>query len=189
VLILLRHGRTAANASGLLQGRVDNPLDDVGEAQAAAAGAHIGMVDRVISSPLGRARQTAAAFGVPIDVDDRWVELDYGEWDGRPAAYVTRDEWAAWRADRNFAPPGGESHAQLGARVRAALEDLRAEAIERDVVVVSHVAPIKVALAWALGVDDDLGWRIHLTTASISRVRVDARGAVLLSCNERYSAR
>ncbi len=184
MLILLRHGQTAANASGLLQGRVDNPLDEVGRSQAVAAAQHIGQVDRVIASPLLRARQTAAAFERLVDVDDRWVELDYGDWDERPVVEVTAQEWTAWRADPSFAPPGGESHEQLGVRVRAALEGLRDEAIERDVLVVSHVAPIKIALAWALGVGDEVGWRIHLTTASISRVRVDERGAVLLSCNE-----
>lgn len=187
MLILLRHGRTAANAAGLLQGRADNELDEVGRSQAADAARHIGPVDRVVASPLLRARQTAAAFELPTDVDERWIELDYGEWDGRPVGDVTAQEWAAWRADPSFAPPAGESHAQLAARVRAALDDLQAEAAERDVLVVSHVAPMKIALAWALGVDDDLGWRIALTTASICRIRADrGGGTALLSLNEHH---
>ncbi len=89
-LTLLRHGRTTANAGGLLQGRVDHALDETGRAQAAAAAAVIGAVDRVISSPLLRARQTAEAFGLTPEIDDRWIELDYGEWDGRPIADLPR---------------------------------------------------------------------------------------------------
>ena len=61
MLILVRHGRTALNASGCLQGRIDEPLDDVGLAQAKAVASHVGPVDELISSPLVRARQTALA--------------------------------------------------------------------------------------------------------------------------------
>jgi broad specificity phosphatase PhoE len=66
MLILLRHGRTKANAGGLLQGRIDLELDDLGQQQAQAAAAAIGKADRVIASPLVRAQQTAAAFGQPV---------------------------------------------------------------------------------------------------------------------------
>ena len=75
-----------------------------------------------MSSPLGRCRQTAArvaeAVGVPVEVDERWIELDYGELDGRPTSEVPAETWAAWRADLEWGPPGGESIAALGRRVR-----------------------------------------------------------------------
>ena len=138
---------------------------------------------RVVSSPLRRARETAAVLGLPVDVDERWVELDYGELDGRPVAEVPPDLWRRWRADVDFTPPGGESLAALGRRVRAACEELAAEATEGDVVVVSHVSPIKAAVAWALGVGDELSWRLHVTPASVTRIAVrDGRG-VLTSFN------
>src|SRR3954451_21003920 len=89
VLILVRHGRTAANASGLLQGRLDLPLDGVGRAQVAAMAERVGRPARVVSSPLLRARQTAEAFGVPYEVDDRWEELYYGDYEGVSMTYVS----------------------------------------------------------------------------------------------------
>jgi broad specificity phosphatase PhoE len=183
VLVVVRHGRTAPNAGGLLLGRADPPLDEHGLEQAAALAAVVADATRVVSSPLRRARETAAALGLPVEVDERWVELDYGELDGRPIADVPAHLWRAWRADVGFAPPGGESLAALGRRVRAACEDLAAEAAETDVVVVSHVSPIKAAVAWALGVGDELSWRLHVTPASVTRIAVrDGRG-VLTSFN------
>ena len=170
MLILVRHGRTEANAGGLLQGRLDLPLDELGRAQAAAVGAVLSGVSRVVCSPLLRTRQTAEALGLPVTVDERWVELDYGEWDGQPLGSLPREAWATWRADIGFTPPGGESLLTLGARVREACADLCEEAAEHDVVVVSHVSPIKAAAAWALGTSDEITWRLFLSPASITRV-------------------
>jgi broad specificity phosphatase PhoE len=185
VLYVLRHGRTAANASGLLLGRLDPPLDDLGRAQAAAAALPLaGRVDRVISSPLLRARETAAAFGVDVEIDERWIELDYGDWDGRPATDVAPQEWAAWRLALDYSPPGGESLHQLGARVRAACLDVGADAQDGNVVVVTHVSPVKAALAWALGVGDEVAWRCFVATASFTRIGVDPSGPRLLAFND-----
>ncbi len=75
VLYLVRHGRTTLNAQGLLQGRLDPSLDEVGHLQAAAMAERIGEVDEVISSPLERATQTAAYFGKEPTIDERWIEL------------------------------------------------------------------------------------------------------------------
>ncbi len=84
VLVLVRHGRTAANAQGLLQGRLDLPLDELGHAQAAELAKALGRPSRVVSSPLRRSRQTAEALGVEVELDERWTELDYGDLDGLP---------------------------------------------------------------------------------------------------------
>lgn len=174
MLILVRHGRTAANAAGLLQGRKDNPLDELGVHQADAAAAAIGPVDAVVSSPLLRARETAAAFGGAVEIDERFTELDYGEWEARPVADVPLETWAAWRNDPDFRPPGGETLRELGVRVRAGLTDLIGAAGDRRIVVVCHVSPIKAAIAWALGVGDDATWRMWVGPASISEIGVRA---------------
>jgi alpha-ribazole phosphatase len=195
VLILVRHGRTANNALGLLQGRTDPALDDVGEHQAAALGRELAGVlaggARLVSSPLVRARATAQAIAADggedraVDVDERWVELDYGEFDGRPVRDVGADVWAHWRRDLTFAPPAGESLLTLFERVTGACEELLGEIAERDVVVVSHVSPIKAAVGWALGAGAGLSWRCHLDQAAITRIGIgtDAR-PVLRSFNE-----
>lgn len=186
MLLLVRHGRTAVNAGGLLQGRADPPLDGVGRAQAAALARLpvLRAAARVVCSPLQRARETAAALGPPVTVDERWIELDYGTWDGRPFGSVAPEDWARWRADLSWSPPGGESLADLGIRVRAAVADLAAEAADVDVAVVTHVSPVKATVAWALGTGDEVAWAIHLDPASLTRVAVGPHRAVVHSLNE-----
>ena len=88
MLYLVRHGRTHANAEGLIQGRLDPPLDDTGRRQAEAIAKLIGDVDEVIASPLLRAQETATFFGCPVSTDERWIELAYGEYEGVPIGEV-----------------------------------------------------------------------------------------------------
>lgn len=183
-LIVVRHGRTEANANGLLLGRLDVPLDEVGRAQAERLAAAVGRVDRVVSSPLLRARQTAEAFDVAVEVDERLIELDYGEFDGCALGDIPAAAWAEWRADITFAPPGGESLQALGLRVRESLDAITSTPSDETVVVMSHVSPIKAGVAWALGVDDQVTWRLFVAPASITRFEVSPRGAVMRSFNE-----
>ena len=185
-LFLVRHGRTAANAGGLLLGRADPPLDELGRAQADALAALVDAPSRVVSSPLQRCRDTAAAFGPNVEIDERWIELDYGEWDEQPIASIDRADWDRWRADLDFRPPGGESLRDLGVRVRDACADVADAARDGDVVVVTHVSPLKAAIAWALQVGDDISWRLHVTPASVTRVGIRATGPVLLTFNETH---
>lgn len=184
MLILVRHGRTEANASGLLLGHLDVPLDERGHEQAAQLGKALAGVDRIVSSPLMRCRQTAESIGGPVELDDEWIEVDYGEFDGQPLATAGRIVWDEWRRDPSWVPPGGESLQSLSARVAAACEALVGEAAERDVVVVSHVSPIKAATAWALAAGFALAWRSHLDQASITRVTITPAGPVLHSFND-----
>ncbi|MDY7104716.1 MAG: histidine phosphatase family protein [Actinomycetota bacterium] len=185
MLIVVRHGRTEANATRRLQGRLDLPLDEVGIAQAAAVAARIGPVDRVVTSPLLRARQTGDAFeAAERDVDERIIEIDYGPLDGTPLTEVPSSVWESWRADPSWAPPGGESLTAVDERVHRALDDLAADAAERDVVVVSHVSPIKSALTWALGVGTEVTWRTWVAQAAIMRIAISPRGPVLQTFNE-----
>lgn len=184
VLYLVRHGRTDANARGLLQGRLDPPLDDVGRAQAGAIARMIGEVDEVIASPLVRAQETAAFFGLPVTTDERWVELAYGEYEGRPAKSVPAEVWQGWRTDPEFATEGGESFGSLDGRVREACGEYVPAMGERDIVVVSHVSPIKAAVAWALNASLDIMFHCHLSQASVCRIGVGNFGPVLHSFNE-----
>lgn len=192
MLILVRHGRTPANAAGLLQGRLNQSLDEVGRLQAervaSAVRSSVTSVDKVIASPLMRAQQTAAAFGLPVDTDDRWLEISYGVYEGVAMSQVPRDVWNSWRHDPYFEPEGGESMWAMDQRVRAACQDLMDEAKEANVVVVSHVSPMKSAVAWALGTDLGISWRTHLAQAAVCRIEVRDSGPVLLSFNETPAA-
>jgi broad specificity phosphatase PhoE len=198
MLILARHGRTDANARGVLLGRADPQLDDEGRRQAACLGSGLAGIDvvRVVSSPLGRCLASAEAIAeglraaggtevkLDVELDERWIELDYGVLDGMPLVDVPGDSWARWRADVSWAPEGGESLAALGERVRSACDDLAGEAADADVVVVSHVSPIKAAVAWALGVGDEVAWRMWVAPASLTRIGVAGGHASLRSFNE-----
>ena len=171
MLIVVRHGRTEANASGLLLGRRFDPaLDEVGRRQAEVLAAAVPVSARVVASPLRRTRETAEVFGRPVELDARWIELDYGELDGTPLREVPSDVWAAWQADPSWAPPGGESLVDLGERVREACDALADEAAERDVIVVTHVSPVKASLAWALGAGDEIAFRAYVAPASITTI-------------------
>ena len=190
MLILVRHGESAGNAAGLLLGRIDSPLSDRGIDQARSLAPVVAGATRLISSPLARALDTAEALGtgLPVEIDDRWIEVDYGEYDGQPLGDVPAEVWAEWRADTTFTPPGGESLASAGARVRAACEELFADPDgpargDGIVVVVSHVSPIKAAACWSLGMGDEGAWRLYLANASVTRVAWGPRGPVLAGFN------
>lgn len=184
MLFLVRHGQTAANAAGLFLGRADPPLTDIGRRQADAIAAVLPRPGRVISSPLLRARDSAAAFGLPVEVDERWIEMDYGTLDEQPVASLASADWQRWRADVHHAPGGGESVAAVGQRVRKACAAAATDAARMHVVVVSHVSAIKAAIAWALGAGDEIAWRMWVDDAAVCRIAVGPEGPVLHSFNE-----
>ena len=108
VLIILRHGRTEANAQGLLLGRADPVLDDVGRGQAGPRPVRWPRPPRcrIVPSPLARRRATAEVMAgvlgadAPIErIDERWIELDYGELDGTPLCATCRRDLGGWRGD------------------------------------------------------------------------------------------
>lgn len=190
-LILVRHGQTDANAAGLLLGRTDPPLNEAGCAQAEAVAARVAGLgpERVLTSPLVRTVQTAeivaAACGLSVAVEDRLVEVDYGEYDGLPFSELPSDLVRRWRTEADFAPPGGESLASVGVRMAALSAEILAGLGNAPVVAVSHVSPIKAAVCWALGLPDLASWRMRLDNASMTRLAPGPEGPVLLSFNER----
>ena len=192
LLTLVRHGQTAANAQNLLQGHINHPLDEVGLAQVSLLGGalqKISPVSRVVASPLQRAQQTAQAITqglsqhIEVETDPRWIELNYGDFDGQPVSSVSPEQWATWRTDEHFRPPHGETLAELSVRVHEAIDALLADSVSAHIVVVSHVSPIKAAVAWALGVGVEVSWRTALDRASMTTVRFDAKHPALKTFN------
>lgn len=187
MLVLVRHGETLDNRAGRLLGRSDPPLTSLGRVQARAVAAVL-EPERpvaVYTSPLGRAVQTAtmigAACGAEVVVDPRLIEIDYGAWESRPLQEVPRDA-AAVASDPSATFPEGESLVDVGQRVVPLFEEL----LGRDelVVAVTHVTPVKAAVAWALGVGDEIAWRMHSSLASITRLGQGRGRPYLLSFNE-----
>ncbi|MCI3131794.1 histidine phosphatase family protein [Phenylobacterium aquaticum] len=149
MIYLVRHGQTVFNAEGRLQGHVDSPLTELGRDQARQAGAALARLTeggagwRIISSPLGRAQDTAEAIrqalGAPaIETDDRLIELSWGEWDGRLRADLKAQHPEAFgETGWAFTAPIGESFEAARARLGGWLGALPPEP-ERRIIAVSH---------------------------------------------------
>jgi ribonuclease H / adenosylcobalamin/alpha-ribazole phosphatase len=188
--LLLRHGQTALSVERRFAGRGDVPLTDVGREQAslaAAALAERGGIGAVVTSPLGRAVETAEAVaqrtGAMLAVEEDLAETDFGSWEGLSFGEVMDrwpDEMTAWLADAKAAPPGGESFAAVAARVDAALDRLLAAYRGQKVVVVSHVTPIKTIVCRALLAPTAALFRMHLDVASLTEAAWFADGPALV---------
>ena len=162
-LYLIRHGQTARNRDGLGLGWDDVPLTPLGELQVSALGRRLAAVplDRVFSSPLGRALQTAEALigghGIPIEIREELTEMDVGECEGLTFAEMQErfpEFLTAWRSESAAAVrmPGGESLADVAERVDPFLAELR-ETSAQSVAVVSHNFVLKVILCRLLQLD------------------------------------
>lgn len=162
VLILVRHGATAYNAEGRLQGRLDVPLADAGAAQARAAGAALaadyGAPDALLASPLARAWDTARlmgeAFGVEPSAEEALTQRSYGAWEGLTWDEVRSgwpEEFARRAAALDPRVPGWETSAAVGERVATALT---AACKGRELVVaVSHGGAMMYGCLALLGLD------------------------------------
>jgi broad specificity phosphatase PhoE len=186
VIVLARHGQTASNRDGRLQGHVDPPLTEHGREQAARLARAVGAATIVRTSPLLRARETAAAIaagiGATVEIDERLIEVAYGEWEGLSLTEVPAAAWAQLKADPDFRVPGGESLTEVAARISDFMAEFGAPGVH--VVAVSHVAPIKAAVTVALGISPELGYRMRLDVASVTRVGVRDDETYLASFNE-----
>jgi broad specificity phosphatase PhoE len=192
VLILIRHGQSTANVNSLLVGRIDAELTERGREQATALAYSLEKVEKCASSPLRRARDTAqlAMPHLDVEIDEAFIELDYGRHDGSAIPDVPASEWREFRESHSAALGGGESFADLDQRVHARLEVLRADKDSlmhdptRHLAVVSHVSPIKSAVAWALGVHGSITWRLRLDNASLTTIAVRDSGPYLVTYND-----
>jgi len=206
-VVLIRHGRTTANATGILAGRQGGVrLDERGVTQAAAVGTRLARVPLagLVSSPLVRCRETAAAVraaqlanGRPLDTEQLrpilergLIECDYGEWQGQSLKVLAKEKlWATVQHHPSAVEfPGGESMRAMQARAVSAIRAHDAR-IEREVgahavwAAVSHGDLIKSILAEALGMHLDHFQRIHVDPASVSVIRFTPSRPYVLATN------
>jgi probable phosphoglycerate mutase len=183
-LLLVRHGETSLTASRRYSGRGDVALSEQGEEQVRAVARRIAKLvtsagdslGAVVTSPLARCVSTASAIaeaagGVPVVVDDELIECDFGVWEGLTFAEVREQfpkEMARWLGTTSVAPPGGESFKAVGRRVERAVARLRETYVGQQVVVVSHVTPLKLILRDALAANDQFLFRCYLDPAGLS---------------------
>lgn len=198
-VILVRHGRTTANASGMLAGRLPGVLlDETGTTQAARTAERLADVPlaAVVTSPLERCRQTAKAIvaaqatGLRLATDKALTECDYGEWQGRTLKELAKEKlWSTVQSQPSaVAFPGGEAMAAMQARAVAAVRRrdalLEAEHGPGAVwVAVSHGDLVKSILADALGLHLDLFQRLHVDPASVSIIRYTSSRPYVVATN------
>lgn len=202
-LLLVRHGRTTANASGVLAGRTPGVrLDETGAEQAARAGARIAAVPiaRLVTSPQERCRQTAKAVAdaqrgaghtvTRATTEKALAECDYGDWQGQPIKKLLKEP--LWRTVQQQPSavtfPGGESMVAMQHRAVAAVRRIDAavtaeHGADAVWVAVSHGDIIKSLLADALGMHLDLFQRINVDPASVSVIRYAADRPYVLASN------
>ena len=189
-LILVRHGVTPMTlAGGLSGGEVPGPpLTPQGRTQAArAADAIFRLGERwhdlprpthLVTSPMVRTQEVAAAvgrrLGLTPQVDERLREMEFGEWEALTPAQVEErwpGDFARWFSTGTFAPPGGESYAQVGERVAVAIEDLRDRLAGNAVVAVGHAAMIRTVAGRALDMPPSAWARLRIPPCSLTILR------------------
>jgi broad specificity phosphatase PhoE len=182
-LLLVRHGQIDANLQGIWHGSTDSPLTAVGHAQAASVAAHLlracPTVAAIYTSPLQRARDTAdaiaRAYGQTVIADPRLAEYGIGTFEGERFDDLSDRHRFFDRAfgDRAWAPPGGESVAQVTARVLAAWRTIVTAHPDGTVIAVTHGAAIATGLATLLH-DDPAAWQnYHVRNTSRTELHLE----------------
>jgi len=205
--VLVRHGRTAHNATGRIQGQLDVELDDVGRAQAAAVADALAEAApyAVISSDLARARATAEQIasraGVELTVDARLREISLGSWEGLTGDEARERfpaEHAAWLAGEDVRRGGGETYHDVGVRAQQCIEEALVDAPPGStLVIVTHGGTARGALGcllqlghedwwrfaplgntcWSVIVEGDRGWRLERHNTGVGPLVGAAVGA------------
>ena len=183
-VVLVRHGETEWSRSGRHTGRTDVPLTDLGRHQAELLGRRLRgrSFALVLTSPLGRARETCrlAGLGEGGLLRDELREWDYGEYEGitTPEIRSRRPDWFLWRDGC----PGGETAAEVGARADRVVAELRAAG--GDCAVFGHGHMLRVLAARWLGLPPGEGRLLGLSTATLSVLGYERETPVLWLWNE-----
>ncbi len=189
---LIRHGATAWNAAGRWAGRAEMPMSDLGRAQIERLAARLaaeGRFARICTSPLGRARESAAILDATlhagVEIDARLLELSYGAWEGlTPDQVRATREGAAWyerweASPATVRPPGGESAGDALARGLACLRDLAARYPGGRLVACGHRSLNRIVLAHALGLPlDEYRRAVPQDNAALNVLVVEGDGAL-----------
>lgn len=181
-LLLVRSAATAATRRAAFA--ADEPLDAAGGRAAAGLAAVLGRVDIALAGPALRARQTAAAAGLDARVDADLGALGAGAWAGLDLAEVgARDPGGlrGWLEDPDARPPGGESRAELAARVARFLE--RARELPGALAGVTHATVVRAAVVLALGAPPEAFWHVDVVPASVTELRPREAGWLLARSN------
>lgn len=191
IVDFIRHGEP--KGGDILRGRVDPELTDLGWSQmqkATGLPAEHGPSSaaptwsEVISSPLKRCRlfaeKVAATVNVPLNIDDQWQEIDYGDWDGMLISEwrkIAAEQFKAFREDLSaLAPPNGEDYLTFKERVLSAWRNLADKKAGSHLLIVTHGGVLRVVLPTILGMPLNRSFPLHIPFACFSRIRLDIKG-------------
>jgi broad specificity phosphatase PhoE len=194
-LILVRHGQTDAAIEGRTQGRIDNPLNATGRRQALALRERLleYAPAAIVSSPAARAVATAeplaAALDLPIALEPRLLEMDFGSLDNRTSAEMRArapEFMARWSAadPSDLRMPGGETLRELQARVVAATLEAVAAHPEQTILLCSHNFALRALVCYALRLPLEAFRNFRVDLASYSVVDASAEGFLVELLNE-----
>jgi broad specificity phosphatase PhoE len=193
-ILLIRHGQTEWNRQEIFRGRADIPLSDTGLTQARYLAESLAgeQIMAIYCSPLSRAYVTAELLAVTRDVApqkvDGFVDISYGEWEGRQHEDVKQhypELYAQWKiAPQQVGLPGGETPAAVRERTVAALDELAARHRDATVAVVSHRVVNKLILCHALGLGNDAFWRIRQSTCCLNVLEWERARTVVSLLND-----
>jgi broad specificity phosphatase PhoE len=185
-VILLRHGETEWSASGRHTGRTDIPLTEVGRHEAKLLGEAVRdrPPDLVLTSPLGRARHTAALAGLVAEVEPDLAEWDYGPYEGltTPDIRTQVPGWTVW----THPVPGGETLDEVAARADRVLARIAPLAGDSTIVLVGHGHQLRVLAARWVRQSGAFGQRLVLGTASMSLLGHEHGEPAILAWNDRH---
>lgn len=197
-LFLIRHGQTAWNAEGRMQGWNDNPLDDTGRAQVIQMGHYLrdhalrpwlgsGALVALWSSPIGRALESAHLLALPLPapkLHDGLREFDMGSWSGQLASDLRLlPAWQAFLKDPGpSAFPNGEAFVDVCQRGQAAIHDILARETADAIVLVSHGGLIKTLIITLLGLPSALYHRFMIANASLTHIRFTPDHGFVFRC-------
>ncbi|MSQ12042.1 MAG: histidine phosphatase family protein [Dehalococcoidia bacterium] len=192
--LLVRHGETDWNRNERAQGHTDVPLNEVGRQQTIALAKVLTEVrlDLAVSSDLSRATETAHLLvghrSLKAVATAELREFSYGKWEGLTLAEAEKADPALYarllRQDPSFVAPGGESAADVGARVRRFVERTRSQHQDRNLLVVAHGGSLRMLLVTLLGLPLESSPRFILDPASLSVVEVHTSGSWLIRWND-----
>ncbi|MES9874415.1 MAG: alpha-ribazole phosphatase family protein [Candidatus Sedimenticola sp. 6PFRAG7] len=176
---LLRHGQPVGGRR--YRGKQDDPLSERGWEQMWHSASGETPWQQVISSPLSRCREFSEALteklNIPLTVDKRLQELDYGEWEGKTPDELKADDPEIisryFHDPHNHRPPGAEYVVDFIERVGAAYDDVLAEHSGKHMLIVAHAGVIRAIITRALNAPPEAVFRMHVDTAHLSRIRVD----------------
>jgi broad specificity phosphatase PhoE len=193
LFLLVRHGLTEA-VGKIIAGRLPGfPLNEKGRAEAAALAASLSALklDAIHSSPLERARETAAIVAAPhgssVVENEALTDIDFGRWNAQPISHLESiPAFQRFNQHRAFCGiPSGERVSQVQARMVDALAEVAEAHPSGTVVVVSHGDPIRLAIGFYLGLGVDLVQRLEIGTGSVSALELSEQDAKLHALNAR----